>query len=68
MMTSWNENIFRITGPLWEEFTGHRGIPLTKASGAELWCFVWCAHEQTFDQTTETPVIFDAIAPIMVSL
>ena len=23
------------------EFTGHRWIPLTKASGAELWCFLW---------------------------
>ena len=26
MMVSWNGNIFRITGPLWGEFTGHRRI------------------------------------------
>ena len=39
MMTSSNGNIFRVTGPLSGEFTGHRWIPLTKASDAELSCF-----------------------------
>ena len=39
MMTSSNGNIFRVTGPLCREFTGHRWIPRTKASDAELWCF-----------------------------
>ena len=39
MMTSSNGNIFRVTGPLCGEFTGHRWIPLTKASDVELWCF-----------------------------
>ena len=34
MMTSSNGNIFRVTGPLWGESTGHRWIPLTKASDA----------------------------------
>ena len=34
-----NGNIFRITGPLWGEFTVHWWIPLTKASDAELWGF-----------------------------
>ena len=43
MMTSSNGNIFRVTGPLCGEFTGHRCIPLTKASDAELWCFLWSA-------------------------
>ena len=38
MMTSSNGNIFRITGPLCREFTGHRWIPRTKASDGELWC------------------------------
>ena len=33
--------------PLWGEFNGHRWIPLTKASGAEIWCFLWSAPEQT---------------------
>ena len=44
-MTSSNGNIFRVTGPLWGEFTGHRWIPLTKASDAELWYFLWSAPE-----------------------
>ena len=39
MMTSSNENIFRVTGPLCGEFASHRWIPLAKASNAELWCF-----------------------------
>ena len=41
MMTSSNGNIFCVTGHLCGEFTGHRWIPLTKASDAELWCFLW---------------------------
>ena len=49
MMMSSNGNIFRVTGPLWEEFTGHRWIPLTKASDAELWCFLWSKPEQTVE-------------------
>ena len=40
IMTSSIGNIFRVTGPLCGEFTGHRWIPRTKASDAELWCFV----------------------------
>ena len=44
MMTSSNGNIFHVTGPLCGEFTGHRWIPLTKASGTDLWCFFFiCA-------------------------
>ena len=39
MMASSNGNIFRVTGHLYGEFTGHRWIPHTKASDAELWCF-----------------------------
>ena len=31
--------------PLCGEFTGHRWIPLTKASDAEIWCFLWSAPE-----------------------
>ena len=40
MMTSSNGNIFRVTGHLCGEVTGHRWIPHTKASDAELWCFL----------------------------
>ena len=43
----------------------HRWIPLTKASNAELWCFLWSAPEQTLEKTIETPVIRDAITLIM---
>ena len=49
MMTSSNGNIFRVTGPLCGEFTGHRWIPRTKASDAELWCFLWSAPKWTFE-------------------
>ena len=37
MMTSSNGNIFRVTGHLCGEFT--------KASDAEIWCFLWSASE-----------------------
>ena len=45
MITSSNGNIICVTGPLCREFTGHRWIPLTKASDSELWYFLWSAHE-----------------------
>ena len=57
---------FRVTGPLWGQC--HRQIPPTKASDAELWCFLWSPPEQTVEQTTETLVIWDAIAFLMTSL
>ena len=44
------------------------GLPFTKASDAEIWCFLWSAPAQMFKQTIETPVIWDAIAPIMSSV
>ena len=45
MMTSSNGNIFRVTDHLCGEFTSPRWIPHTKASDAELWCFLWSASE-----------------------
>ena len=45
MMASSNGNIFRVTGNLCGEFTGPRWIPRTKASDAELWCFLWSASQ-----------------------
>ena len=68
MMMSSNGNIFSVTGPLWGESTSHQWIPITKASDGELWCFLWSTPEQTAEQTTKTPVIWDAIALIMTSL
>ena len=41
MMVSSNGSIFSVTGHLCGEFTGHRWIPRTKASEAELWCLLW---------------------------
>ena len=41
MMTSSNGNIFCVTGLLRGEFAGHRWIPRTKTSDAELRCFLW---------------------------
>ena len=52
MMTSSNGNLSRVTGPLCGEFTVHRWIPLTKASDAELWCFLWYAPEYTVEKKT----------------
>ena len=44
-MMSSNGNIFCVTGHLCGEFTGHRWIPLIKASDVEHWCFLWSAPE-----------------------
>ena len=49
---------------IWSPFYLH----ITKASDTELWCFLWSAPEQTFEQTIETPVIWYAIGIIMTSL
>ena len=40
---------------------------LFKANDAEICCFLWSAPEQTVEQTIEMPVIWDAMALIMVS-
>ena len=45
LMASSNWSIFRVTGPLCGEFTGDRWIPRTKASDAELSCFLWSPPE-----------------------
>ena len=46
MMTSSNGNILRVTDHLCGEFTGRRWIPRTKASDAELWCFLLSAPDK----------------------
>ena len=65
-VTKWKQ--FCVTVPLWGESTGHWLIPLTKASDAELWCFLCSSPEQTVEQAIETSVIWDAIALIMTLL
>ena len=54
--------------PFFWDFTGHRWFTLIKASDAELSCFLSTAPEQMFEQTIKTPVIWDAIPLIMMSL
>ena len=49
MIMSSNGNIVRVTGPLCGESTSHQWIPLTQASDAELWCFLWSRPEQKVD-------------------
>ena len=44
MKTSWNGNIFHVTGHLCREFTGHQWILRTKASDAEFWWFFFYQH------------------------
>ena len=48
MIKSSNGNIFRVTDPLWGQSTTDRWIPLTKASAAELWYFLWSAPGHDF--------------------
>ena len=55
-MSSSNGNIFRVTCPLWWEYTIHRCIPLTKASDTGHWCFLWSAPQQTLERTCDTSV------------
>ena len=59
MMASSNGNNFRVAVLVCREFNGHRWIPHTKASDAELWCFLWSVSEPTVEQTIQTPVIWD---------
>ena len=53
------ETFSALLGPLWGESTGHRWIPLTKVSDADLLHFIWAAPEQTVAQTLETPMIWE---------
>ena len=60
MMTSSNGNIFHVTGPLCGEFSGHRWIPLTKASDADLWWVFYLRlikrfSKQSWGRWFETP-------------
>ena len=68
MMTSSNGSISHVTDPLWGETTNRRWIPLTKSNDSEPWCFLWSAPEETVEQTIETPVMWEAIAPITAPL
>ena len=45
MMTSWNGNIFRVTGLCAGNSPGTGEFPTQRASNAELWCFLWSSPE-----------------------
>ena len=68
MMTSSNENICRVTGPLQGDSTDHQWISLKKFCDAKLWYFLRRAPEQTVEQTIKTPVSWKAMAFIVTSL
>ena len=61
MMTSYNGNIFRITGALRVEGGFPSERPVT-------WSFDVFFDQQTIEQTIDTPVIWGAIALIMTSV
>ena len=46
----------------------HWWVPLARASNTKLWCFLWCAREQTAEQTVQMLVIRDAMTLMMASL
>ena len=50
------------------EFTGPRWIPHTKASAAELWCFLWSAPEHMIEKTIVRLVICKFISICVVGL
>ena len=57
-MTSSNGNISRVTGPLCGEFTGHRWIPLTKASqwrGALMFSLI-CSWTNGWEDNPHNPL------------
>ena len=45
MVTSSNGNIFRVTGPLCEEFTGPGEFPTQRPVTRSFWCFLWSTSE-----------------------
>ena len=52
--TSSNGTILSVTCLLWGQSTGQLWILLTKASDAELWCFLWATPEPVGKATIET--------------
>ena len=68
MMTLSNGNIFRVTGPFWGEYTGHRWFPSQRPVTWSFDVFFDLDLNKTFEQTAETPLIWHAIALIMTSL
>ena len=68
MMTSSNRSIFRVTGILCRKYTDHQWNPRTRASDAELWCFLWSAPWRSGWVNNDETGDWDAIVPIMTTL
>ena len=71
MMTSSNGNVFRVTGTLWGGGGIHRSpvdSPHNDQWRGALMFSLICALTKQWEQTIETPVIWDTIAFIMTSL
>ena len=60
MMTSSNGSIFRVTAPFWGESTCHWWFPSQRLVTRSF--DVFYLSEQMFEQTIETPVLWNAIA------
>ena len=63
MMTSSNGNIFRVTGILCWESTGHQWIPIIKATDAELmfslicaWTYSWANNKIRYNMTRQDKI------------
>ena len=68
MMASSNGNFFLyVTGILWGEATGQR-FPSQRPVTRSFDVFFGSAAEPKAEQTVDTPVIWDSIAPIMMPL
>ena len=63
MMTSSSGNFFRVTGPLWGEFTGDRWILLTQACDADRRCFFFISPWTNGSANTRDSGYFEALSP-----
>ena len=61
MMTSWNGNLFRITGPFLGDPPATAEFTSQRANNVEPWCFLWSLFEQAAEQTVRLPVSEDAV-------
>ena len=68
LLDPWWRHQMETLSALLSHCVGHRWIPLTNASDAEHWSFLWSTREQTLEQTIVRLVIWDAIALIMTLL
>ena len=66
MMASSTGKIFRVTGHLCREFTGHRWIPCTKASDVELWYLLWSLCMKPISFQSKASVVCSVTAAVFI--